>query len=64
MLYIEDNKIYVFANNKFYELQLVGKDLVPAKDKEPKMALKNKVEISYEDAIKRLKKPSFDEKDR
>lgn len=64
MLYIEDNKIYVFANNKYYELELVGKDLVPAKNKQPKIALKQRVEISYEDALKTFQKPSFKEKSR
>lgn len=54
MLYKNDNNIYVFANNKYYKLEVVKDNLVPTKQVE--YDLKNKIEISKEDAMKILKK--------
>lgn len=54
MLYKSNNDIYVFANNKYYKVEVVKDNLVPAK--KAKYELENKFEISYEDAMKFLKK--------
>lgn len=54
MLYKSENKIYVFASNKYFELENKNNNLVPSNNK--KYELKNKKEISYEDALRFLQK--------
>lgn len=54
MLYKSENGIYVFANNKYYKVEVVKDDLVPSK--KAIYELKPKYEITYEDAMTELKK--------
>lgn len=54
MLYKSNEDIYIFANNKYYKVEVVKDNLVPAK--EAKYKIENKFEITYQDAIEHLKK--------
>lgn len=60
MLYKSENKIYVFAASKYFEIENINNNLVPKKNVK-KYELKNKVEISYEEALKFLQKDSIKE---
>lgn len=63
MLYKSENKIYVYAASKYFEIENINNNLVPKKN-DKKYDLKNKVEISYEDALKFLQKDSSKEQDK
>lgn len=54
MLFKSNDEIYVFANNKYYKLEVEKDNLVPTK--EAKYELKSKNEITYKDAMEFLKK--------
>lgn len=54
MLYKSNNEVYVFANNKYYKLEVEKNNLVPAK--QAKYEIENKSEITYKDAMALLKK--------
>lgn len=54
MLYKSNNNIYIFANNKYYKIEVVKDNLVPTKQVE--YELKDKIKITNEDAMKELKK--------
>ncbi len=60
MLYKDDNKIYVKANNKFYQVELDDKDkkrFVPISDKKTiKYKLEKPYEINDKEAIEFLSK--------
>lgn len=56
MLYKSNNDIYVFANNKYYKLEVVRDSLVPVKGTQAKYKLDNKFEIEFKDAMEFLKK--------
>lgn len=53
MIYKSNDKVYIFANNKYYELRVDKDNLVPAE--KAIYELKPKYEISYQDAMKLLK---------
>lgn len=61
MLYEMNNKIYIYANNKYYEIELKDGSIFPTT--KYVLSLENAVEVTVEEAMKKLSKSTLEDKE-